>query len=117
MVGMESENNGSSNCSKLPLILEVMAPALLSADMLFYTTTSWGFENRDTINKYIWDGCCGVIFYIEDVDGENYVIARAVVKRDYVEQFINIVKKALRELGGDVTKLKVRVYDPCKCQG
>jgi len=106
-----------SECSKLPLILEVMAPTYLSEDMLFYTATSWGFENKDAINKSIWDGCCGVIFYIESVGNEKYAVARAVVKRDYSERFVNIVKEALKGLGSDVSRLKVRVYDPCKCQG
>ena len=113
----KTEDNGSSNCSKLPLFLEVMAPTFLSEDMLFYTTTSWGFENKDAINKCIWDGCCGVIFYIENINGENYVIARTVVKRGYTEQIVNIIKDALKRLGADTTRLKVRVYDPCKCQG
>ena len=105
-----------SECSKLPFFIEVMAPAYLSEDMLFYTATSWSFEYSDAIKKYVWDGCCSVIFYIEDINGENYAIARAVIKRDYIEHFVNIVKEALKELGGDVTRLKVRVYDPCKCQ-
>ena len=105
-----------SECSRLPLFIEVMAPTFLSEDMLFYTSTSWDFENRDAINRYLWDGCCSVIFYIENINGENYAIARAVVKRGYTEQFVNIVKKALKGLGADVTRLKVRVYDPCKCQ-
>jgi len=106
-----------SECSRLPLILEVMAPASISVDMLFYTASSWGFGNKDTINRYIWDGSSGVIFYIESVNGEDYVIARAVIKRDFTEQFVNIVKVALKELGADVSRLKVNVYDPCKCQG
>ena len=106
-----------SECSRLPLILEVMAPTSISIDMLFYTVNRWGFRNKDTINRYIWEGSSGVIFYIESVNSEDYVIARAVIKRDFTEQFVNIVKEALKELGGDVSRLKVRVYDPCKCQG
>jgi hypothetical protein len=101
-----------SECFRLPLILEVMAPASVSVDMLFYTASSWGFENRDAINKYIWNECCGVVFYVD----ENHVTAIAIIKRDYTERFVNIIKEALKGLGADVTRLKVRVYDPCKCQ-
>jgi hypothetical protein len=102
-----------SECYRLPLILEVMAPASISVDMLFYTTSSWGFENRDVINKYIWNECCGVVFYVD----ENHVTAIAIIKRDYTEHFVNIIKEALKGLGADVTRLKVNVYDPCKCKG
>ena len=101
-----------SECFRLPLILEVMAPASISVDMLFYTASSWGFENRDAINKYIWNECCGVVFYVD----ENHVTAIAIIKRDYTEQIVNIIKDALKELGADVSRLKVNIYDPCKCQ-
>ncbi len=61
----KTEGNGSSNCSELPLFLEVMAPALESGSTLqaelFYTVDEWGFRNRDVINRYVWDGCGSVI--------------------------------------------------------
>ena len=97
--------------------MEVMAPTSLSGDVPFHVVATWGFENRDAINKCLWDGCCSVIFVLEQKSGEEYVIARAVVKRENAEQFIHVVKKALKKMGADITRLKVMVYDPCKCQG
>ena len=117
----KNEGNGSSNCSELPLFLEVMAPALESGStlqaQLFYTVDSWGFRNRDVINRYVWDGCCSVMFYIENIEGKDHVVARAVVKRDKVNTLIDIVKDALASIGVDMNKLRVKTYNPCKCQG
>jgi hypothetical protein len=116
----KNEYDGSSNCSELPLFLEVMAPALESGSTLQYnlfsTVDEWGFRNRDVINMYVWDGCCRVMFYIENVEGKDHVVARAVVKRDKANILIDIVKDALASIGVDMNKLRVRTYDPCKCQ-
>ena len=116
----KNEDNRSSKCSELPLFLEVMAPALESGstlqDMLFSTVDSWGFRNRDVINRYVWDGCCGVRFYIENVEGKDHVVARAIAKRDKVNILIDIVKDALVSIGVDTNKLRIKTYDPCKCQ-
>jgi len=117
----KTEDNGSSNCSELPLILEVMAPALETGstlqDKLFSTVDSWGFEHKSVIEKYVWDGCCKVMFYIENVEGKDHVVARAIAKRDKVDLLIDIVKEALVSIGVDTNKLRIKTYDPCKCQG
>jgi len=118
-----------SNCSNVPLFLEVMAPALESGstlqDVFFNTVSGWGFEYKDVINKFVCDFCSGVMFYIENIDGKDHVVVRTAVKRDIdfyktamkVDVLISIIKEALSMIGVDMNKLRVRIYDPCKCQG
>jgi len=109
-----------SDCFNVPLFIEVMAPALETGstlqDILFSTINGWGFRNRDVIGKFVCDFCSGVAFYIESVNGKDYVIARTAVKRGKVDVIVGIIKEALVQVGVDVGKLSVRVYDPCECK-
>jgi len=109
-----------SDCSSVPLLIEVMAPALESGsslqDVLFSTIDSWGFRNRDVIGRFVCDFCSGVAFYIENIGGRDYVIARTAVRRGKADVVVGIIKEALVQIGVDVGKLSVRVYDPCECK-
>ncbi len=58
------------------------------------------------INRYVWDGCGSVMFYIENVEDKDHVVARAVVKRDKVNTLIDIVKDALASIGVDMKQTK-----------
>ena len=107
-----------SDCSSVPLFIEVMAPALETGstlqDTLFSTINSWGFRNRDVIGKFVCDFCSGVAFYIENINGKDHVIARTAVRRGKVDVVVGIIKEALVQIGVDVGKLSVRVFDPCE---
>jgi hypothetical protein len=112
---------GMSNCDNVPLFLEVMAPALSSGstlqDILFNTASNWASEYKNVIEKFVCDFCSGISFYIENVDGKDHVIARTAIKRDKTDVIISIIKEALSMIGVDMNKLRIKIYDPCKCQG
>jgi len=106
-----------SDCSSVPLFLEVMAPALESGstlqDVLFSTASSWASKYRDVISKFVCDFCSGASFYIENIGGRDYVVVRTAVNRGNVDVVVGIIKDALAMIGVDSNQLVVRTFDPC----
>ena len=107
-----------SDCSNVPLLLEVMAPAPegkdVLQDVLCCTAGNWASKYRDVVAKLLCDFCSGVSFYIENIDNRNHVVVRTAVRRGNVDNAVGIIKDALAMIGVDSNQLVVRKYDPCE---
>ena len=106
-----------SDCSNVPLLLEVIAPAPggkdVLNDVLCCTAGNWASKYRDVITKLLCDFCSGVSFYIENIGGRDHVVVRTAVRRGNVDVVVGIIKDALAMIGVDLKQLVVRTFDPC----
>jgi len=106
-----------SDCSASPIFLEVSVPAVkVGSELLnelFDAINRKVMDSETIIRRNVWIGCCGISFDIEDIDGKEYVVAHAVVKRGGVDAIINVVRDVLTQVSVDLNQLVVRTFDPC----
>jgi len=106
-----------SDCSASPIFLEVRVPAVkVGSELLnelFDAINRKAMDSEMIIRRNVWVSCCGISFDIEDIDGKEYVVAHAVVKRGGVNAVVNVVRDVLTQVSVDLNQLVVRTFDPC----
>ena len=106
------------DCSVSPVFVEVVAPALESGSdlqvKLFNVINSKAPSVREVVEKNLWVVNCGVSFFIESIDGRDFIVARGIVKRSGVDTVVGVIKDVFTLVGVDLSGLKVRVFDPCE---
>jgi hypothetical protein len=112
-----------SDCPASPVFVEISGPALESGSdlqvKLFSVVNNKAPSVKEVVERNLWVVNCGVSFYIENIGGRDFVVARGIVKRGGVDDIVNVVKDVFTLVGVDLSGLRVRVFDPCefKCQG
>ena len=110
-----------SECDDVPVFVEIKAPSVWhgsNLDVVFLEVISaWQSTIRDVIVKASWMGEHSVIFNAVHDSGKDFIEFKGVIKRSEVIPVTKTVSKIFTEIGIVQDKMKIKIYDPCKCQG